>query len=129
MHYGYDLFESIMPVVGGVGVYRSVAALTHVFADSVFLDGIFVFTGILATGLFEGHSLRRHVLPNLRSVYFPTLKASVMTSGLLMPLQFLSFRFLPLQLRVLSVNAVDLIWTAVVSFVAHGGDIDGSRTS
>ena len=94
-------------------------------ADSVFLDGIFVCTGIVATGLFEGHSLRRRVLPNLRAVYLPTLRASVVTSSALMPLQFLSFRFLPVQLRVLSVNAVDLVWTAVVSFVSHGGGGDG----
>ena len=45
----------------------------------------------------------------MRSVYLPTLRASVLTSSALMPLQFLSFRFLPVQLRVLSVNAVDLV--------------------
>lgn len=128
MHYGYDLFESIMPVVGGAGIYRSLAALSHVLADCIFLDGIFVGTAILATGLMEGHSLRKHVLPNLRNVYFPTLKASIMTSGALVPLQFLSFRFLPVQLRVLSVNAVDLIWTGVVSFVSHSDHTkEGSR--
>lgn len=130
MHYGYDLFERMVPTVaigGGVGgIYRSLAALSHVIADSVFLDGIFVFTGIMATGLFEGHSLRK-VLPNLRNVYVSTLKASIMTSSALMPLQFLSFRFLPLQLRVLSVNGVDLIWTAVVSHVSHSGDIESDR--
>ncbi|KAL7464265.1 hypothetical protein ACHAXS_004604 [Conticribra weissflogii] len=115
MHYGYDLFESLLPVSS------SFAALAHVVADSVFLDGIFVGTGIIATGLMEGHSLKRQVLPNLRNVYVPTLKASVATSSALMPLQFLSFRFLPVQLRVLSVNAVDLVWTGVVSFVSHGG--------
>mmetsp|Transcript_28881 Transcript_28881/g.61305 ORF Transcript_28881/g.61305 Transcript_28881/m.61305 type:complete len:412 (+) Transcript_28881:271-1506(+) len=115
MHYGYDLFESLLPVSS------SFAALAHVVADSVFLDGIFVGTGIIATGIMEGHSLKREVLPNLRNVYVPTLKASVATSSALMPLQFLSFRFLPVQLRVLSVNAVDLVWTGVVSFVSHGG--------
>ena len=125
MHYGYDLFESLMPVVGGgSGLYRSLAALSHVFADSVFLDGIFVATGILFTSIFEGHSIRNYALPNLRNVYFPTLKASVMASSALMPIQFLSFRFLPVQLRVLSVNAVDLIWTAVVSFASHNGGTD-----
>lgn len=121
MHYGYELFEYVLPVVAGDGLYRSLAALSHVVADSVFLDGIFVCTGIIATGLLEGHSLRRHVLPNLRNVYLPTMKASVCTSSALIPLQFLSFRFLPVQLRVLSVNAVDLIWTGVVSFVSHSG--------
>ncbi|KAL9189188.1 hypothetical protein ACHAXT_011678 [Thalassiosira profunda] len=125
MHFGYDLFESLLPVVAGAGILRrSFAALTHVLADSLFLDAIFVCTGIIATGLFEGHSLRRHVLPNLRSVYFPTLKASVATSGALMPIEFLSFLVLPVQLRVLSVNVVDLIWTGVVSFVSHSGNVE-----
>ena len=120
MHYGYDLFERIIPTTttAASGVYSCLAALSHVVADSVFLDGIFVMTGIIATGLLEGNSLKK-VLPNLRNVYVPTLKASVVTSSALMPLQFLSFRFLPVQLRVLSVNAVDLIWTGVVSFVSH----------
>lgn len=129
MHYGYDLFEHLLPVGGGGGnlFYRSFAALSHVFADSVFLDGIFVFTSILATSILEGRS-RKHVLPNLRKVYLPTLKASIMTSGLLMPLEFLSFLFLPVQLRVLSVNAVDLVWTAVVSFVSHDGEAKGAHS-
>ena len=121
MHYGYDLFERIMPVVGGSAVYRSFAALMHVLADCVFLDAIFVMTGIVFTSLLEGQRLRKQVIPNLRRVYLPTLKASIMTCGALMPLQFLSFRFLPLSLRVLSVNAVDLVWTGVISFVSHGG--------
>jgi hypothetical protein len=120
MHYGYDFFERIVPTTAASasGLYSCLAALSHVLADSVFLDGIFVMTGIVATTLLEGHPLNR-VLPNLRNVYVPTLKASVVTSSALMPLQFLSFRFLPVQLRVLSVNAVDLIWTGVVSFVSH----------
>ena len=121
MHYGYDLFETVVPTVGGgSALYRSIAALTHVLADCVLLDAIFVMTGIVFTGLLEGHRFRQQVIPNLRRVYLPTLKASVMTCGLLAPLQFLSFRFLPLSLRVLSVNAVDLIWTGVISFVSHG---------
>lgn len=131
MHYGYDLFERIVPTTpthAVSGLYSCLAALSHVVADSVFLDGIFVMTGIIATSLMEGHPLRK-VLPNLRSVYVPTLKASVVTSSALMPLQFLSFRFLPVQLRVLSVNAVDLIWTGVVSFVSHGDHGEGVSAS
>jgi len=136
MHYGYDLFERIVPTTSSSstasGLHASLAAVSHVVADSVFLDGIFVMTGIIATGLLEGHPLRK-VLPNLRNVYVPTLKASVVTSSALMPLQFLSFRFLPVQLRVLSVNAVDLIWTGVVSFVSHSDSshhsVDGGAAS
>ena len=120
MHYGYDLFEALVPTIGGgSALYRSFAALLHVLADCVLLDAIFVMTGIICTGLMEGQKFRHEVIPNLRRVYFPTLKASICTCGLLAPLQFISFRFLPLSLRVLSVNAVDLIWNGVVSFVSH----------
>jgi protein Mpv17 len=120
MHYCFDLFERVLPVVGASGIYRSFAALMHVLADCILLDAIFVMTGITFTSLLEGKRFRKQVIPNLQKVYLPTLKASVMTCGALMPLQFLSFRFLPLSLRVLSVNAIDLIWTGVVSFVSHG---------
>lgn len=121
MHYGYDLFETLVPTVGGgSALYRSFAALTHVMADCILLDAVFVMTGIVCTNLLEGQRFRKQVIPNLRRVYWPTLKASIMTCGLLAPFQFLSFRFLPLSLRVLSVNAVDLIWNGVISFVSHG---------
>lgn len=121
MHYGYDLFETLVPTIGGgSALYRSFAALTHVMADCILLDAVFVMTGIVCTNLLEGQRFRKQVIPNLRRVYWPTLKASIMTCGLLAPFQFLSFRFLPLSLRVLSVNAVDLIWNGVISFVSHG---------
>lgn len=123
MHYGYDLFEALVPTVGGgSALYRSIAALTHVMADCILLDAVFVMTGIVCTSLLEGQRFRKQVIPNLRRVYWPTLKASIMTCGFLAPLQFLSFRFLPLSLRVLSVNAVDLIWNGVISFVSHDGE-------
>ena len=123
MHLGYDWFESVLPIggPGSSGLRKSLATLSHVVADSVFLDGVSVGTAIVFAGLLEGHSLRGYVLPNLRNVYRSTYVASVVTSAALLPIQFLSFRLLPLQLRVLSVNALDLVWTAVVSFVSHNG--------
>jgi hypothetical protein len=123
MHLGYDYFEFVLPIggAGSSGVRKTLATLSHVVADSVFLDGVSVGTAIVFAGLLEGHSLRGYVLPNLREVYRSTYLASVVTSAALLPVQFLSFRFLPVQLRVLSVNALDLVWTAVVSFVSHNG--------
>jgi hypothetical protein len=79
-----------MPIIGGAGMYCSLAVLSHVMADLVFIDKIF-----MATGLLEGQSLHWHVLPNLRSIYLPTLRASVMTSLALTPLQFMFFSILP----------------------------------
>jgi hypothetical protein len=65
MHMGYAYFEHILPIAGS----STFATLSHIVADSVFLDGISVGTAIIFTGLLEGHSLRRYVLPNLRDVY------------------------------------------------------------
>jgi hypothetical protein len=131
MHMGYDYFEHILPIAGSstatAGIYKCFATLSHIVADSVFL--IVYQLGLLLsfTGLLEGHSLRQYVLPNLRDVYLSTYLASVVMSAALLPIQFLSFRYLPVQLRVLSVNALDLVWTAVVSFVSHNGDVEDDK--
>jgi peroxisomal membrane protein 2 len=119
-HYGYDLFERMLPIEGGSEFYMSFAAVVHVFFDCVVLDGIFVATGILFGGVFEGHNLMKYVLPNLRNTYFSALRAALITDLSFAPVEFLAFRFLPLPLRVLSVNAVDLVWNGVVSYAFHG---------
>ena len=119
-HYGYDLFERMLPIEGGSEFYMSFAAFVHVFFDCVVLDGIFVATGILFGGVFEGHNLMKYVLPNLRNTYFSALRAALITDLSFAPVEFLAFRFLPLPLRVLSVNAVDLVWNGVVSYAFHG---------
>ena len=119
-HYGYDLFERMLPIEGGSEFYMSFAAFLHVFFDCVVLDGIFVATGILFGGVFEGHNLMKYVLPNLRNTYFSALRAAMITDLSFAPVEFLAFRFLPLPLRVLSVNAVDLVWNGVVSYAFHG---------
>ena len=115
MHFGYELFDQIMPIHAGGG---SGAALLHVVADSVFLDAIFVATTFIVTGRMEGYSFGQ-VMPQLRKDYFPALKASWATSLLVMPIEFVCFRFLPLSYRVLAVNFIDVIWDAVISFMAH----------
>jgi len=120
-HFAYDYFESILPVESGSELYRSFAAMVHVFLDCVALDGIFVASTIIVGGIFEGHSLTSHILPNLKYTYFSALRAALLTNLSFAPVEFLSFRFLPLSLRVLSVNAVDLVWNGVVSFASHGG--------
>jgi Mpv17 / PMP22 family len=112
MHFAYEFMESILPIANGA------AAMVHVLADSVFIDSILVASRFFTTGLMEGLSLQ-HLLPQFRSAYIPSLKASWVTSMLLSPLQFSCFRFLPLSVRVLSVNILDVIWDAVISFMTH----------
>lgn len=37
------------------------------------------------------------------------------------PLQYATFRYLPLEFRVLSVNVCDIVWTSVLSYFSHKG--------
>jgi hypothetical protein len=117
MHFGYNLFESVMPINVG-GASSSLAALAHVLADSVILDSIFVASTFIVTGIMEGYTYKQ-LVPQLQSDYVPTLKASWATSLFLLPFEFACFRYLPLTFRVMAVNFLDVVWDAVVSFMAH----------
>jgi len=113
MHLGYEMFEKILPCSSS-----SFAALSHVLADSVFLDSIFVASTFLVTGLMEGYK-PQEIMPQMKRDYIPALKASWVTSLLVLPIEFVCFRCLPLSFRVLAVNFIDVIWDAVISFMAH----------
>jgi protein Mpv17 len=125
MHWGYNFFEYVLPISGAQ--HRWVAALAHVVADSVFLDAIFVGTAFIVTGLMEGYRLRRDIWPQFRTDYGPTLRASWATSLILMPLEFVCFRFLPVSFRTLAMNLTDIIWDTVVSFMAHRSRLAADR--
>lgn len=116
MHWGYNFFEKLIPTTGA---HRCAAALTHVVADSVILDSVFVLTAFIMTGLLEGYRLRGDIWPQIQTDYGPTLRASWVTSLLLMPLEFVCFRFLPVTFRTLAMNITDIIWGTVISFMAH----------
>jgi Mpv17 / PMP22 family len=124
MHIGYNYFEKIVPICGSnslsiLGMSSStIAALTHVIADSIVLDSIFIASTFIMTGLFEGYTPKQ-LIPHFKIDYIPSLKASWLTSLALLPVEFVCFRFLPLSFRVLAVNFIDVIWDAVISFMAH----------
>ena len=114
MHFGYEWFEHILPISGG-GI---MAALVHVIADTLLLDSIFVATTFWVTGWCEGFSMRQ-ILSQFRRDYFPAVKLGGMTSLLVMPVEIVCFRFLPLSYRVLAVNFIDIVWDGVISYMAH----------
>ena len=122
MHLAYDIFEYFLPVAGGTGLN----AMFHVLADSLVLDGIFVASAMASSGLLEGYSFRKEVLPQLRQDYLPAWKASVATSSVMAPIQYACFRYLPLSFRVLAMNFTDIIWDAVISFMSHRSRTDGT---
>jgi hypothetical protein len=119
MHLSYGLFERILPIQTGAGGGGNLAALTHVLADSVFIDAIFVAITMTTTGLFEGYNLRNEIIPQLQTDFVPTMKASWVTSIGLLPLEFASFRYLPLSFRTLAMNLTSLVWDAVISMNTH----------
>lgn len=53
--------------------------------------------------------------------YWPAIRSTWALSLVFSPLQYLTFRYLPLELRVLSVNASDAVWTFVLSYFSHRG--------
>jgi len=116
MHFAYEFFEMILPTSGTVS---SFAAISHCIADTLFLDSFFIATSFFYTGLVEGLSVRRDIIPQLRKDYIPAVKAGFLSSTGLMPLEFLIFRFLPLSIRPFAVNFLDIIWCAVISFMTH----------
>lgn len=114
LHFAYNVLESIIPVAGP---YASLAALIQVLIDDFVLDAIFVAIMFVTTGVAEGYT--RQIIPQFRKDFFNTIKAGWVTSLLLMPLEFVCFRFLPLNFRVLGMNIIDIFWEAIISFMVH----------
>lgn len=120
LHWGYGLFEKVMPVSGGSGQKGgSLAAIVHVLADTIILDSIFVATALTTSGLIEGQSFRDDIIPQFQNDYKNTMKMSWTMSTGLMPLEFICFRFLPLSYRVLATNFTSIFWDGAISFLNH----------
>jgi hypothetical protein len=114
LHFAYNIMESIIPVSGP---HASLAALSQVLIDNFILDSIFVAVMFVTTGIAEGYA--RQIIPQLKKDFFTTVKAGWVTSLLLIPLEFVCFRFLPLNFRVLGMNIIDIFWEAMISYMVH----------
>jgi len=121
MHFAYNFLEEILPIADdSIGtVMQCVAALTHVAIDILVMDSFFVASMLCAPGILEGRDLMSDIFLELKQDIMPALKASWYTSLLFFPIQFLSFRCLPVPFRVLAINCQDIVWTAVVSFISY----------
>lgn len=117
MHFVYDWMETILPIEGSEASVTWIHAMIHVLIDSVLLDCLFVATLMVFTGVLEGKV--GVIAKELQYDFIPTLKASWMSNFFFSPLEFLLFKFVPAKLRVLAINIQDIIWNAVVSYMAH----------
>jgi Mpv17 / PMP22 family len=117
MHLGYEVFERVLPIAENTAS-STLASILHVVADTLVLDSFFVASTFVTTGVLEGIALSR-LLKQFQADYFSSLKASWTTSIVMFPVQFCCFRYLPLSVRVLSVNCIDVVWDAVMSYMSH----------
>ncbi|KAG5188378.1 hypothetical protein JKP88DRAFT_234272 [Tribonema minus] len=125
LHFLYGLLESHIPTTAG----GALPAAAHVLLDTFLFDPVFVCSFFFTTALFEGRSLRRDVAPRLAREYWPALRGSWGVSVLFWPVQWAAFRYLPLQLRVASINLCDVAWTAALSYASHRGSGGGGSAA
>ena len=121
MHYSYNLFEKILPISETNGVMGSIFAGMQVFLDCFIMDPFYVLSAMITGGLFEGFSFTNDLIPQISTDFFPSMKAAWISSFMLSPIQFMAFRCLPVNLRSLAMNVQNIIWNAVVLYMAHRG--------
>jgi hypothetical protein len=114
LHYAFDLLEAFFPIDEE---QASSAALFHVVVNDYVIDTIYLFLSFFFVALAEGHV--KDLAAIFREDFVATLKASWGTSIALIPVEFLCFRYLSVSFRVLAMNFIDILWGAIVSFVAH----------
>lgn len=114
LHYAFDLMEKMLPTTEG---QASQAALLHVLANDYLVDTIYLGISFFFVAIAEGHI--KELVSIFQKDFFATVKASWCTSVVLIPVEFICFRYLSVSFRVLAMNFVDIIWGAIVSFVAH----------
>ena len=118
LHAGYGWLEDAIPVRDHPRLPPSVAAAAHVLVDDYVFDAAFIAIMFITTGLGEGYRPGQ-ILDQLRRDYATAVTTMWKVGILLMPLEFCMFRYLPLRLRVLGMNVVELLWDALASFVIH----------
>ena len=118
-HYGYDWLNSLIPIYGNAG------ALAQVLIDCTVFDALFVLLMFLESRIVNRYNNHRYKAAasaaedSIRTNLLPAIFASWKLSFVMAPLEFILFRYFPIRLRVLGMNAIDLVWDAVISFVVY----------
>lgn len=118
LHYAFEFMEHCFPTENDEGSSSpSIEVALHVLANDYLVDTTYLFISFFFVAIAEGHI--RNIWTLFRKDFLATVQASWGLSIMLMPVEYLCFSFLPVKLRVLSMNFIDILWSAVVSFVAH----------
>jgi hypothetical protein len=114
LHYAFEFMETVFPTSEG---HASIAALLHVFLNDYLIDTLYLAVSFVFVAIAEGHA--KDLVKLLKTDFVPTVKAGWSTSIALTPVEFICFRYLSVNFRVLFMNFVDIFWGAIVSFIAH----------
>lgn len=108
LHYWYGLNARIAPGAG------TVDALKRLFLDQIFFAPPFVALNFATLKLLEGQP--QEVVPKLKQDW----RNAILANWKLWPMfQFVNFRFVPPEQRVLFSSMVSLIWNTYLSFAGH----------
>jgi hypothetical protein len=112
--------DTVAPKSGTVGTTNAefLSSLVQVLLDIFVMDSIFAATLLLVSAILQRRT-RRQIYDELRTEYLSTVVAAWGSSLLMSPVQFCNFQFVPVQFRVLITNVQDVVWNAVVSYMAH----------
>lgn len=110
-HVLYGLLESALPIGAGWGNLVLQLAVDQLVAAPVWLAAFF---GLVA--LFEGRFEMDRVIRQMERDFVPTMK---LTWTIFPPVQLASFALLKPNLRVLTLNVVDLGYTTALSYIKH----------
>lgn len=120
LHYAFELMERVLPTEEESNAsLLSVPTLLHVVANDYLVDSLYLTVSFVFVAVAEGHSLSDLLRWMKRGDLWDTIKASWTTSIALMPIEYFCFHQGPLRLRVLAMNVIDILWGAIISFVAH----------
>jgi len=116
----YTLLERLFPTdTTSISPFRkTVYAVLQLVADTLFLDTFYVLSAYSTSHIIEGFPIRQ-LARSLRSDFPACLKASLMSSAALSPLEIANFRFVRKEWRTVVMNFTDVVWNAVNSLAAH----------
>eukprot|EP00934_Nitzschia_sp_Nitz4_P008457 Nitzschia sp. Nitz4//scaffold82_size85912//26638//27363//NITZ4_005135-RA/size85912-processed-gene-0.9-mRNA-1//1//CDS//3329558817//8447//frame0 len=113
MHYAFELMEHFLPTEQQTWL----TPLYHVILNDTLVDSFYIFLSFIFVAVVEGHVQDLGDL--IRKDLFATIRASLGSSIVFSPVEYVCFHQLPVRLRVLAMNVIDIVWGALISVVAH----------
>jgi len=113
----YEIMEENFPTDSDDSMELWYMVGCQLFIETFLMDTFFVASMMITTAILQGR--RKEIVYEMKTAFFPALKASWATSASFMPIHVFVFSKIPLKLRVLVVTVESIFWNAAVSYQAH----------